>query len=70
MQGEKLAKQGIVSPMVGIWAADIILLLIGLVFLRQARVDARLFEADAYLIFFDKAKRWFASGKFQAKPAA
>ena len=69
MQGEKLAKQGLISPMVGIWAADFILLVIGIVFLRQARVDARLFDSDAYRVMFDRARRWFADRKVQPKPA-
>ena len=69
MQGEKLAKQGFVSPMVGIWAADFILLMVGVVFLRQARADARLFDADAYRVFIDKAKQWYSSRRFQSKPA-
>lgn len=59
MQGEKLAKQDTVSPLVGVWAADVILLIIGLIFLRQARVDARLFDADFYRVVIDKAKQWF-----------
>lgn len=69
MQGEKLAKQGLISPMIGIWAADVILLIIGFVFLRQARVDARLFDADAYRVIFDRLKQWFVSRKLQSKPA-
>ena len=69
MQGEKLAKQGLLSPMVGIWAADFILLIVGLVFLRQARVDARLFDTDAYLVFLDRLKRWYYGRKLQSKPA-
>lgn len=60
MQGEKLAKQETVSVAVGVWAADGILLLIGLIFLRQARVDARLFEADFYSVVMDKMKQWLA----------
>ncbi|MEX2233066.1 MAG: LptF/LptG family permease [Cyclobacteriaceae bacterium] len=70
MQGEKLAKQGLLSPMIGIWAADVILLIIGFVFLRQARVDARLFDADAYRVFFDRARQWFISRKLQSRSAA
>ncbi|MFN3840259.1 MAG: LptF/LptG family permease [Cyclobacteriaceae bacterium] len=58
MAGEKWAKQGIVGVAPGVWAADFILLVIGLFFLKQARLDARLFDADAYLIAFDKAKIW------------
>lgn len=57
MIGEKWAKQGAVSVMAGVWAADFILLAVGLVFLRQARVDARLFDTDFYLVLIDKLKR-------------
>ena len=70
MQGEKLAKQGLISPMTGIWAADVILLLIGFVFLRQARVDARLFDADAYRVVFDKIHKWFAARRMQSRPVS
>jgi lipopolysaccharide export system permease protein len=58
MQGEKLAKAGTVSVEVGVWMADVILFGIGLFFLRQARVDARLFDNDSYAVAFDKIKRW------------
>jgi lipopolysaccharide export system permease protein len=67
MQGEKLAKQNTVSVAVGVWAADLILLMIGLVFLRQARIDARLFEADFYSVVMDKFKKWWAERK-QTRP--
>lgn len=67
MQGEKLAKQETVSVAVGVWCADFILLIIGLLFLRQARIDARLFEADFYSVVMDKVKVWFAQ-KRQARP--
>lgn len=60
MQGEKLAKQGAISSAVGVWMADFVLFVVGLVFLRQARADARLFEADFYSVLIDKTKRWFA----------
>jgi lipopolysaccharide export system permease protein len=63
MQGEKLAKQGTISAITGVWAADVILFVIGLFFLRQARVDARLFESDFYSVVFDKVKRAFVSRK-------
>jgi lipopolysaccharide export system permease protein len=70
MQGEKLAKQGILSPMTGIWSADVILLGIGFIFLRQARVDARLFDADAYRVFFDNLRKWFIRKKLSLRPAS
>jgi lipopolysaccharide export system permease protein len=60
MQGEKWAKTGSISAWSGVWAADFILLLIGLFFLRQARVDARLFENDFYMVVFDKLKTRFS----------
>ncbi len=68
MQGEKMAKQGVVSPMVGMWASDFILLVIGLIFLRQAREDARLFDSDAYRVFFDRFRQWYGKRKTQPKP--
>jgi lipopolysaccharide export system permease protein len=58
MQGEKLAKQGKISVISGVWMADFLLLLVGLFFLRQARIDARLFEADFYRVVIDKVKQW------------
>jgi lipopolysaccharide export system permease protein len=59
MQGEKLAKQDVISVIAGVWVADLILFIIGFIFLRQARQDARIFDADAYRIALDKARQWF-----------
>lgn len=63
MTGEKWAKQGVVSVPLGIWIANIILFSVGFIFLFQARQDARLFEADFYNVWWDKAKIWFKSRK-------
>jgi lipopolysaccharide export system permease protein len=63
MQGEKLAKQGNLGIIAGVWMADILLFVTGLFFLRQARIDARLFEADFYSVIVDKIKRWFTQKK-------
>lgn len=60
MQGEKLAKQHVISVVAGVWMSDVALFIIGLIFLRQARRDARLFEADFYSVLIDKVKRRFA----------
>lgn len=68
MTGEKWAKQDILSPVVGVWAADFILFVVGLVFLRQARLDARFFEADFYSVVFDKFRKWLIQRKFLATP--
>ncbi len=51
MFGEKWAREGIISPEIGIWSANIILLPFGLLFLWQARNDARLFETDFYSVW-------------------
>jgi lipopolysaccharide export system permease protein len=63
MQGEKVAKQGTIPAWAGVWFADVVLFAAGLVFLRQARIDARLFESDFYAVVLEKAKRWFAERK-------
>ncbi len=47
--GEKYAKSGILPVFQGVWMANIILLPIGIFFLRQAKNDARLFDLDYYL---------------------
>lgn len=63
--GEKWAKEAITNPVFGTWFSNIVLLPIGFFFLRQARRDARLFEADTYTEFFKKIKGFF--GRFAAK---
>ncbi len=63
MTGEKYAKQDIIEPVYAIWSANFVLLPIGLIFLRQARNDARIFEADFYKVLLDKIKRWVNSRK-------
>ncbi len=64
--GEKQAKEGAMDPYVAAWMSDVILLPFGLFFLRQARVDARLFELDAYRIGIEKLTRKFARNKNKA----
>ncbi|MBX2912643.1 MAG: LptF/LptG family permease [Cyclobacteriaceae bacterium] len=70
MMGDKWARQDAISVPVGIWMADTVLLVIGLLFLRQARVDARLFEADFYRVAWDKLKTWAQGKKQLSKPVA
>jgi lipopolysaccharide export system permease protein len=70
MQGEKLAKQGAVAAWLGVWAADLILLVIGSIFLRQARIDARLFDADFYRVVFDRARQWIKARRMQTRIAS
>ncbi|WP_186757917.1 LptF/LptG family permease [Echinicola salinicaeni] len=56
LTGEKWAKEGLADPLFGSWFANIALIPAGVFFLRQARKDARLFEADAYYAAFQKIK--------------
>ncbi|MDH5367947.1 MAG: LptF/LptG family permease, partial [Cyclobacteriaceae bacterium] len=56
MTGEKWAKQGVIDPMLGMWSSNILLFPIGLFFLRQARNDAKLFDADFYNVMILKIK--------------
>lgn len=59
--GEKYAKGGMVSVQVGVWSANAFLLPVGLIFLRQAKNDARLFEADFYKVMLSRAVTWIRS---------
>lgn len=63
MQGEKLAKQGALDVISGVWGADVILFFVGLFFLRQARVDARILEADFYRVTLEKLNRRLSNKK-------
>ncbi|OJJ16689.1 hypothetical protein BKI52_32805 [marine bacterium AO1-C] len=54
MTGEKWAKDSIVEVEYGMWGANFILFWIGLFFLRQAKNDSRILEADMYLVYFDR----------------
>jgi lipopolysaccharide export system permease protein len=57
--GTKWARQYTISVHTGVWMANTILFAIGMIFLRQARVDARLFDADFYNVAIDKLKKRF-----------
>lgn len=56
IMSEKWANEGIISPILANWAPNIFLFPFGLVFLLQARVDARIFDTDFYRVIFDKLK--------------
>ncbi|KEO74032.1 LptF/LptG family permease [Anditalea andensis] len=61
--GEKWAKEGITDPILGTWFANLCLLPVGMFFLKQARKDARLFDADLYHSLFLKIKKYFTKDK-------
>lgn len=55
----KWAKEGFVDGRYAVWYSNMVLFPIGLFFLNKARIDARLFDVDIYLIWFDKLKTRF-----------
>ena len=56
--GEKWANEELITPFFGAWMANIILLPFGFFFLRQARLDARLFDTDFYDVIIDRIKTY------------
>jgi len=65
IMSEKWSNEGMLSPFLANWTPNLFLLPFGLVFLLQARADARLFETDFYRVLFDKLKN---SRFFNKKP--
>ncbi len=55
--GEKWAKTDLIEPALGVWAANIILLPFGLIFLKQARNDVRIFETDFYNVIIARVRK-------------
>lgn len=66
---EKWAKEGLMDGMYAAWVANMVLLPIGLFFLRQARLDTKLFDADFYNVWIDNLKKWWSRRKPALKPA-
>lgn len=64
MTGEKYAKEGVYPVPISMWAANAILLPIGLFFLWQARNDSRLFEVPVWIKnFYDYLRNTFSRSK-------
>ena len=59
--GEKWAKEDIVPVLGGVWAANAILLPIGLLFLRQAKNDSKILDLDFYNVLIGKIVKIFKS---------
>jgi lipopolysaccharide export system permease protein len=54
--GEKWAKEEMITPFFGVWMANFVLLPFGLFFLRQARLDAKLFDIDFYNVIIERIR--------------
>jgi lipopolysaccharide export system permease protein len=63
INGEKWIRKEELTITAGVWLPNLLLLPIGLFFLRQARIDARLFDVDIYIIFFSRFKERFSGKK-------
>lgn len=57
--GEKWGRENLIDPALGAWGSNLLLLPFGILFLKQARNDARLFEADFYKVIIDKIQQRF-----------
>ncbi|ARK11961.1 LptF/LptG family permease [Fibrella sp. ES10-3-2-2] len=68
--GDKFAKDGAWPVPLGAWMANMVLFPVGLYLLRQARLDSRLFDKDAYLIAWNRLKARFSKpGQLQSTQA-
>jgi len=63
ISGEEYAKAGVMDGEVSVWISNIVLFPVGLFFLRQARIDARLFDKDVYIIWWGKLVEKYRSRK-------
>jgi lipopolysaccharide export system permease protein len=61
MQGNKLAKEGILDPWAGIWLPVYVLVPIAFWITWKASVDSPIFDASSYSIWIQKIKRKFSS---------
>jgi lipopolysaccharide export system permease protein len=55
--GEKLAKEGVLETVTGMWLSTFILLPIAIFLTYKASTDSKLFDADSYKAFFRRLKR-------------
>lgn len=61
--GERLAREGVVSCLVGMWLSSFVLLPIGLFLTVKAMRDSQLFNNEAYFRFFKKIKVYLKKDK-------
>ncbi|MCU0417609.1 MAG: LptF/LptG family permease [Cytophagaceae bacterium] len=63
LTGEKWSKEGVMPTAIAMWFGNLMLLPVGLFFLRQAKNDSRILESDIYLIWWDKLRGNFIKKK-------
>jgi lipopolysaccharide export system permease protein len=58
IMGDKWAKNDMVPVIAGVWGGNVVLFALGMVFLRMAWIDARLFDIGFYVEQWQKFKNW------------
>jgi len=61
--GDKWAKSGVMPGFYAAWIANTVLIPFGIMFLRQARADAKVFDPDFYNVWIDDVKKWWKNRK-------
>jgi lipopolysaccharide export system permease protein len=64
---EKMVREGIVSSASGMWAASILLFIIGIFLIRKATLDSTIFNVEIYLNFFKKIINFVLPRKLKLK---
>lgn len=67
MMCEKWTRADVMDPFLSAWMANIILLPVGVFFMKQAKNDARLFDTDFYSVVFLRIKAYLFSFKSRFK---
>jgi lipopolysaccharide export system permease protein len=57
MSGEKLAREGVVEPVIGMWLASMVMLPIGVFLTMKATTDAPLLQAESWSKLFNRFKK-------------
>ena len=66
---DKWSKALVMDGYYAAWVADVLLLPFGIIFLQQARRDAKLFDSDFYNVWFQNLKTWWEKrNKLKSSP--
>ncbi|HSK14279.1 MAG TPA: LptF/LptG family permease, partial [Phnomibacter sp.] len=68
--GEKLAKEGVITPFGGMWMATMVLLPVGAFLTYKAMHDSELMNKEFYYRVFSKIKAWYGQYRLGRKKAS
>ena len=60
---ERLSREGVVTPFIGMWTSSLVMLPLGIVLTYKATTDSALFNLELYIDFFKKIKRIFKKNR-------